>query len=80
MVINLKELDESIRAVVDQVSGKHLNFEVEEFKSKIPTTENLLLYLFGRMQEKLGGKVRLEKMRLYENENLWVDHYAEGVQ
>jgi 6-pyruvoyltetrahydropterin/6-carboxytetrahydropterin synthase len=80
MVINLKELDESIKAVVAKVSGKHLNFEVDEFKNKIPTTENLLLYLFGHMKEKLGSRVRLEKMRLYENENLWADHFAEGVQ
>lgn len=80
MVINLKELDESIKAVVAKVAGKHLNFEVDEFKNKIPTTENLLRFLFGQMKEKLGTRVRLEKMRLYESENLWADHFAEGAR
>jgi hypothetical protein len=36
--------------------------------------------LFGQMKEQLGNRVRLEKMRLYENDNLWVDQFAEGVQ
>ena len=78
MVINLKDLDESINAVVARIAGKHLNFEVDQFKETIPTTENLLQFLFGQLKYEFLGKVKLEKVRLYENNDLWVDQYEEA--
>lgn len=77
MVINLKDLDESIQAVVSKVSGKHLNFEIEEFKDKIPTTENLVRFLSRELKNAFVNRVRLEKVRLYENHDLWVDQYID---
>ena len=78
MVINLKDLDESINAVVARIAGKHLNFEIDHFKDTIPTTENLLQFLVRQLKTEFSGKVKLEKVRLYENNDLWVDQYEEA--
>jgi len=75
MVINLKELDEEINKVIAGVAGKHLNFEVAEFRDSVPTTENLLNYLYERLKLQFKDKVYLEKVRLYENTDLWVDQF-----
>jgi 6-pyruvoyltetrahydropterin/6-carboxytetrahydropterin synthase len=77
MVINLKELDENIKAVVAKIEGKHLNFEVEEFRHQIPTTENLLHFLFAHLESQFKDRVHLEKVRLYENNDLWVDQFGD---
>jgi 6-pyruvoyltetrahydropterin/6-carboxytetrahydropterin synthase len=79
MVINLKDLDKEINLVVAGVAGKHLNFEIEEFREQVPTTENLLKLLFGRLQKQFKEKVRLEKVRLYENNDLWVDQFEDRI-
>jgi 6-pyruvoyltetrahydropterin/6-carboxytetrahydropterin synthase len=74
MVINLKDLDVVLRSVVELVDKKHLNFEIEEFKRKIPTTENLARFLFEKMRPAFSRtSVQVVKIRLYETDDLWVD-------
>ncbi len=76
MILNLSTLDNFLKTAITSIDGKHLNYEVPEFKKKVPTTENLLLYL----KEKLEPLVKAEspnvefcKIRLYEDPSLWVE-------
>ena len=74
MIINLTEVDALLAKAIAPINDKHLNFEVPEFKEKIPTTENLAHYLYKNIRELLPSKaVQLSRMRLYESESLWVD-------
>jgi 6-pyruvoyltetrahydropterin/6-carboxytetrahydropterin synthase len=74
MVINLKDLDGYLKAVVALVDKKHLNFEVPEFSNHVPTTENLAQFLFAKLELSLSASpARLIKVRLFENDHLWVD-------
>jgi 6-pyruvoyltetrahydropterin/6-carboxytetrahydropterin synthase len=73
MVINLKDLDEVLKSVVGLVDKKHLNFEVAEFKTKIPTTENLLQFLYDHLAPRFREAIRLIRVRLYENDDLWAE-------
>lgn len=67
MVINLRELDEVLRrCVIDEVDHRHLN-RVELLGGAIPTTENVALAFWCRLEERLGE--RLERLRLVESEN-----------
>jgi 6-pyruvoyltetrahydropterin/6-carboxytetrahydropterin synthase len=74
MIVNLVEVDQLLTAVVAPLEGKHLNFEVPDFKGRVPTTEWLAQWLTDKMMKefRLPG-VRLVKVRLYEYEDLWVD-------
>lgn len=75
MVINLRDLDEILKSAVQPLDNHHLNYEVPEFKTTVPTTENIAAYLYGKVKPALSKfSVQLKGVRLFENENLWVDY------
>lgn len=76
-VVDLKQLKEVMnREVVDALDHRHLNKEVPEFKSQIPTSENLAIAIWQRLEPKLRV-ARLHRVRLYETPDLFVDFYGE---
>lgn len=82
LIINLLEIDDLLKFLTDELDHQHLNFEVEEFKTKVPTTENLARYCFSKIVElqkqKLSDvEMRLYKVRLFENDDLWVEYGVE---
>jgi 6-pyruvoyltetrahydropterin/6-carboxytetrahydropterin synthase len=77
-VIDLKELKDLMnREVLESVDHRHLNMEVPEFRSQIPTTENLAIAIWNRLDGKLNG-AKLHRVRLYETDDLFVDVYGEA--
>ncbi len=59
------KIRDQIQKVVSLVDHKHLNFEVAEFKNKIPTSEVIVQYF----KEKLK-KIKPQKIVLFEDEFL----------
>ncbi len=75
LVVNLVDVDRILKSVVAPLDHRHLNFEIGAFQSTIPTTENMAIYLYQQIQDQMGElPVRLMKVRLYEEEGLWVDY------
>ena len=66
--------------VSDALDHRHLNHAVPEFAEggRIPTTENVLLWIWGRVSARELGGARLVRMRLYESDALWVEYGGEG--
>ena len=64
--------------VVEPLDHQHLNHVVPEFApgGQIPTTENILLLLWKRIQPRLGG-ARLVRLRLHENPDFFVEYEGE---
>jgi 6-pyruvoyltetrahydropterin/6-carboxytetrahydropterin synthase len=76
-VVDLKELKDIMnREVVDALDHRHLNKEVPEFKIQIPTSENLAIAIWQRLEPKLRV-ARLHRVRVYETPDLFVDFYGE---
>jgi len=77
-VVDLKELKEILnREVVDAMDHRHLNKELPEFATKIPTTENIAIAVWQRLNNKLKV-AKLHRVRLYEMPDLFVDFYGEA--
>jgi 6-pyruvoyltetrahydropterin/6-carboxytetrahydropterin synthase len=76
MVMNLVEIDKILKEVIDPMDHHHLNFDLEAFKNTVPTTENVAKYSFEEIKRRLPSLVKLERVRLFENENLWADFYG----
>ena len=77
-VVDLKQLKEILnREVVDAMDHRHLNKEVPEFAAKIPTTENIAIAIWQRLNDKLKV-AKLHRVRLYEMPDLFVDFYGEA--
>jgi len=77
-VVDLKQLKEiMLREVIDVLDHRFLNREIPEFKNHIPTTENLAISIWNRLQAKLNV-ARLHRVRVYETPDLFVDYYGEA--
>jgi 6-pyruvoyltetrahydropterin/6-carboxytetrahydropterin synthase len=76
-VVDLKQLKEIMnREVVDALDHRYLNKEVPEFANQIPTTENIAIAVWKRLQDKLEV-AKLHRVRIYETPDLWADFYGE---
>lgn len=77
--VDLNVLDEALReAVVIPLDHQHINHAVPEFGpgARVPTTENLVAWAWPRIVERLPGHVRLHRIRLREDEGLYVDFFG----
>jgi 6-pyruvoyltetrahydropterin/6-carboxytetrahydropterin synthase len=77
-VVDLKQLKETMhREVLDALDHRFLNKEIPEFLQQIPTTENLAIVIWQRLQPKLKA-AQLHRVRVYETVDLFVDFYGEA--
>jgi len=76
-VVDLKALKEVIeREVIQAYDHRHLNLEVPEFRSVVPTTENIAIAIWRRLEPKIAG-ARLQRVRVYEMPDLFADYCGE---
>jgi len=77
MVINLTDLDRLLKEkIVEVLDHRFLNLDVPEFEKKVPTTENLALYIWDALDGVLEGSL-LHKVRLYEDPTLFAEYCGE---
>ncbi len=76
LVFDLRDLKDIMnREVVEPFDHRHLNHEVEPFGHVVPTTENLAMEIWRRLEPQLHApNVRLHNIRLYETADLYVDY------
>ncbi|GAA3768702.1 6-pyruvoyl trahydropterin synthase family protein [Terriglobus aquaticus] len=76
-VVDLKLLKDILEAeVVSVYDHRHLNHEVPEFKDVNPTTENIAVAIWRRLDGKVPN-ARLHRVRVYEMDDLFADFYGE---
>src|SRR3954467_3061431 len=81
MVLDLKELKEILNEqVVTPYDHRFLNYEVPPFDRVVPTTENIALDIWRRLEPHLSNGVRkLHAVRVYETPDLYVDYFGESA-
>ena len=78
-VVDLKQLKDILEHEVIRVyDHRHLNLEVPEFQSSVPTTENIAIAIWKRLADKIPN-ARLHRVRVYEMPDLFADFYGEQV-
>lgn len=76
-VVDLKQLKDMMeREVLSAYDHRHLNFEVPEFEAAIPTTENIAVAIWRRLEGKIPG-AQLRRVRVYEMPDLFADYLGE---
>jgi 6-pyruvoyltetrahydropterin/6-carboxytetrahydropterin synthase len=75
MIVDLKDVKEILhREVVDVMDHRYLNAEVSPFDTVVPTAENIAQDIWRRLLPHFNTpQVRLEQVRLYETENVYVE-------
>jgi len=76
MVFDLRELKSILHEeVVEPMDHRFLNREVAPFDRVIPTTENLALEIWRRLEPRIERtSVHLRNVRIYETSDLYVDY------
>ena len=78
-MVDLKELKEIMeREVVSAYDHRHLNHELPEFAHRQPTTENIAISIWQRLEGKIPGAA-LHRVRVYEAPDLFADVYGEAL-
>ena len=77
-VVDLKQLKDTIeKEVVSAYDHRHLNLEVPEFATAIPTAENIAVAIWKRLEGKIPG-AKLHRVRVYEMADLFADYMGEN--
>jgi len=76
-IIDVKELSQIIISeVVEHLDHRNLNLDVEFLKGIMPTTENLVIKIWSRLEKKLV-RCQLHKIKLVETEKIYAEYYGE---
>jgi len=70
----IQALQKRIKQLTDILDHKHLNHEVPYFQDKIPSTEMICLYFKEQLEQNLSYR-EVQKIRVYENTDLWSELY-----
>ncbi|MGB6974039.1 MAG: 6-carboxytetrahydropterin synthase [Terracidiphilus sp.] len=76
-VVDLKWLKDVMeREVLSAYDHRHLNLEVPEFAKAIPTTENLAIAAWKRLEPAIGAArgARLRRVRVYETPEIFAEY------
>jgi len=78
MILDLNELKGILdREITARFDHRHLNFEIPELRGKVPTCEELAAVIW-KILEPVIRQGRLDRIRLYESPELFVDCAREG--
>jgi 6-pyruvoyltetrahydropterin/6-carboxytetrahydropterin synthase len=80
-VVDLKWLKDVIeREVMAAYDHRHLNLEAPEFRDEIPTTENIAVAAWQRLEPAVtaGGGARLDRVRVYETPEIFAEFRGEA--
>lgn len=73
IVVNITDIDQVVKSFVQkELDGKFLNIENPHFKKYMPTTENIVTYLWDSLNGKMEN-CQLHKIRLRENDYLYAE-------
>ena len=67
MLVDFKMLKQELNKVLDELDHRYLN-ELEMFKTKNPTAENLAQYVFDKLSEsEIFSNSKLKAIKVYES-------------
>jgi len=75
MIVDLKELKDILEhEIVLPMDHRFLNYEVEPFGKVVPTTANIALEIWRRLEKQFqAAHFQLARVRLFETPDLYVD-------
>jgi 6-pyruvoyltetrahydropterin/6-carboxytetrahydropterin synthase len=79
-VVDLKWLKDVIeREVISVYDHRHLNLEVPEFADSIPTTENIAVAVWNRLEAPVteAGGAMLSRVSVYETNDIFAEYRGE---
>lgn len=76
IVINLTEVKQILKQVIDDLDMTHLNHDTPEFQTRVPTTEMLVLVLWNRLLAACNS-CKIFRLRLHESRIRLIEYMGE---
>jgi len=78
-VIGIDDFEAIVKhAIVDRLDHKHLNEDVEHFKTVNPSVENIAIAIYRWLDGEFG-KAKLERIKVFETPKTWAEYSGEIV-
>ncbi len=76
MIMNLRDLKQILeKQILEPLDHKFLNKEVPFFSERLPTTENLCLFIYGAIKKEISNLgLTVEKVKVFESETLYAEY------
>ncbi len=75
VVIPLSELEHTVKTtIIDRFDHRNLNLEVEEFKTTIPSVENIAKVIYQQLKPKFRSPRRLAAVTVWETPKTWCEY------
>ncbi|HEY7534572.1 MAG TPA: 6-carboxytetrahydropterin synthase [Thermodesulfobacteriota bacterium] len=77
MLMDLSELDETMKEVIDELDHTRLDIEIPYFKEFVPSGENIVKYIWIKLKPKIS-KGNLLQLKLWETQDNYFEYFEEG--
>ena len=76
MIINLSELDELMKDIIEELDHTRLDVEVPYFREFQPSGENIVKYIWLKLQPRFKG-AKLHHLKLWETPDNYFEYFEE---
>ncbi|MEC8839410.1 MAG: 6-carboxytetrahydropterin synthase [Candidatus Neomarinimicrobiota bacterium] len=77
-IVDLSQLKDVVQKnVIDTLDHSQFDVEVDWFKDKQPSTENLVIFIWNKIVRDFDSS-KLHRIRLYETPTIFTDYYGPG--
>lgn len=73
IVIDFREIKSEMSSILNELDHKFLN-DLDEFKEKNPSSENLCKHIYHKVKKALADKIKVVEVRVWESENTWASY------
>ncbi len=77
MIINLSDLDEVMKGIIDELDHTRLDIEIPYFREFTPSGENIVKYIWMKLQTKID-KGRLLHLKLWETPDNYFEYFEDN--
>jgi 6-pyruvoyltetrahydropterin/6-carboxytetrahydropterin synthase len=77
MIINLSDLDEVMKGIIDELDHTRLDIEIPYFREFTPSGENIVKYIWMKLQPKID-KARLLHLKLWETPDNYFEYFEDN--
>ncbi len=77
MLVNLNELDGTMKEVIDELDHARLDIEIPYFKEFVPSGENIVKYIWIKLNPKMN-KGRLLHLKLWETPDNYFEYFEDN--
>lgn len=76
-IVNISELKKIVdEYVINILDHSQIQEDVEWFKSRQPSTENLVIFIWNQLNPHIGSKMELYKIKLRETPTIYTEYYG----